>query len=67
MMTHKHFESIAAVFSDHINAWGIDTNEAARINAIVGAIAMDLAFEFQQENPNFDGDRFLKAAGVYKA
>lgn len=48
-MTRKHFEAIASILAQH----GADAGLAA-----------DLANYFAAENPRFDVDRFMKAAGV---
>lgn len=48
-MTRKHFAAIALILRQH----GTDAGLAA-----------DLANHFASENPRFDADRFMEAAGV---
>lgn len=71
MMTRKDYELIAGAISRTRMASGIlkkDTiaNRTARDGALQGLklLAIDLAATLAHDNPRFDVDRFLKAAGV---
>jgi hypothetical protein len=55
-MTRKHFEAIAAAIKSEQTA--IFTREETR-----RAIASNIADKMLEFNPNFDHDRFMKAAG----
>ena len=55
-MTKKHFEAIAKAIKEEQTA--VAVREDVR-----RAIANKLADVFKQDNPRFDRDRFMKAAG----
>ncbi len=70
-LSRKHFEAIAGILNktrptlegqaereDTQRAW-IDGQRSATMS-----VALQLANYFSTENPNFDRQRFLKAAGV---
>jgi len=52
MMTRKHFERIAEILNDN----------TMRDGNIDREVVSDLAIFFGEDNPNFDIERFLKAA-----
>lgn len=54
MLTHKHFEAIAAVFRQALPR----DNHAVALQ-----IALNLCVVFKAENPAFDRARFLAACG----
>lgn len=54
-MTKRHFEAIAKILATADGMYEYHTKVY---------IANQLADYFEQENPRFDRDRFLKAAGV---
>jgi hypothetical protein len=56
-MTKKHYEAIAEVLQKLHSDWSHD-------NTIIPTVAGHLAGYFEQDNPRFDRDRFLKACGV---
>ena len=56
MLTRKHFEAIAAVIRRKIEA-GITREEAM----LAAQVFIEVA---SYDNPRFDKDRFLKAAGL---
>lgn len=58
-LSRKHFEVIAEILRDqHVG----DPNTHDYL--VIYDTAHDLAGYFATENPNFDRERFLKAAGV---
>jgi hypothetical protein len=60
IMTKKHFEMIASEIAFvYSNATGGETTKAA-----VAWLATNLAEEFEQANPLFDRDKFLRACGL---
>lgn len=59
-MTKKHYEAIARRIRHYVeHKTASFTDEKALLNEL----ACDLAFDFRQDNPNFDEARFLKACG----
>jgi hypothetical protein len=60
-MTKKHYQLIAKVFSDYL-----DDGDNDQLDGIGGAekVARELATALEQDNPNFDRERFLKAMGL---
>ena len=55
-MTRQHFELIARVLSAYRPAWSIE--QCAAVDVVVDAFADALA----PTNPNFDRERFIRAA-----
>lgn len=53
--SRQHYQAIADILSQHVES---DSSEA------VSAIAGDIADLFETDNPNFDRDKFMDAAGV---
>ena len=49
----RHYEAIAAILTKY------DKNRSD----IPGAVAYDLSVMFEDDNPNFNRDKFMKAAG----
>lgn len=70
-LTKKHFEGIAKLLRPH-NTFG-DFNdpienrrrEASMIRAAARGVTADLAHFLSTQNPAFDRERFLQAAGYY--
>jgi hypothetical protein len=60
MMTRKHFEALAAALKAEKPGDNWDPNKRVQWDLDVKAIANAVA----SFNPNFDRDRFLKAAGI---
>ena len=69
-LSRKHYEAVAGILADN---WedvppGAEDDEAIAWdvgnNAAVEEIARRLAEYFATENPNFNRERFLKAAGA---
>jgi hypothetical protein len=60
MLTRKYYVAIAAVLKARANptVYAPDYVQAVR------DVARDLAGQFGLDNPNFDRERFLKAAGA---
>ena len=66
-MTRRHFNAIAAIIRETIEAAPLEslTNDEAGGRRIAAcAIARDLATVCASTNPNFDRARFLSACGV---
>ena len=70
-LSRKHYEAIAAILAsnnfgtDPENmALGFDNGHATGRAEMLESIANDLADYFAAESPNFDRERFLKAAGA---
>jgi hypothetical protein len=64
-MTKKHFKAIAEIIKGSMESrpyTGNSINKAVIIHT--EGIAECLSHYFQQENPQFDRDRFLKACGI---
>lgn len=61
-MTRKHFQAIASILRDNLHAYP-ETAEDHAENYRVRAIAADLSSYLRGQNPRFDRDRFLEAAG----
>jgi vacuolar-type H+-ATPase catalytic subunit A/Vma1 len=57
-MSKQHYVAIAEV----LNNVGADADD--EVQDAIDNIAEDLADYFLQDNPRFDRERFLKAAGV---
>ena len=60
-MTKKDYELIAKVIKVHANFKCTYTDQR-KVEML--DLAIDLAVYFQEENPRFDRDRFLKACGL---
>lgn len=58
-LSRKHYEAIAGILREQ---HGGDPNTHDYL--VMYDTASDLASYFATENPNFDRERFLKAAGV---
>ncbi len=61
MFTQKHFEAVAELLSSRQEQGNDDT--ALAINRTLGHLAYDFVNLFANDNPRFDNDRFLEAAG----
>ena len=57
-MTKKNYETFAAIIAD---AMGLATSDE---KGLLRSVAYDMAEVFESDNPRFDRERFLKAAGV---
>ena len=57
MLTRQHYSAIAVILK-HTTAWAGSVEKARQ------QIAYDLADYFEEDNPNFNRARFLKAASV---
>lgn len=55
--SRQHYESIARILKN-------DAQPGVDAETLVQDIAEDLADLFAQDNPNFDREKFLKAAGI---
>ena len=63
-MTKKHYEAIAKAINSQRNAdMGRVTGTYVRMR--LDALAEDLAFRFQEDNPQFDSTRFLRQCGTH--
>lgn len=63
-MSRKHYEKIAKIISrrlDIIESWGPDEPTAREH---VRQLAGELSDVLEEDNPRFDRDRFLTAAGL---
>jgi len=60
-MTRKDYIKIAAILKRHRDSI-LELTE----DDILDAIAFDLAYLFQEDNPRFDEERFYEAAGVIR-
>lgn len=58
-LSRKHFEAIAGILREQHTG-----NPNTHDYLVMYDTAMDLANYFATENPHFDRERFLKAAGV---
>ena len=56
MFTRKHFQTIARTIKDNKNH--------KRVKNAVHNIALELANEFEKDNPRFDREKFIKACGL---
>lgn len=59
-MTAKHFAAVAGTISDERAAFPTDLS----VQNALSDVAMGLADIFAADNPRFDRNRFLVAAGV---
>ena len=60
--TRKNYEAIAEAILEARNlVAGLDDDAAEVAQAAIGAVAINLAHYFGQDNPRFDIDRFLQA------
>lgn len=57
-MTKKHFKAIAEIIKENA------TKEKVAARLTCADVAYDLCRYFQQENPRFDREKFLKACGL---
>lgn len=66
-LTKKHFITIAAAIADE--ATTIEQNplttpaQASAVKVALRNVAINLCVAFREENPAFDGQRFLKECG----
>ena len=70
-LSRKHYEAIAAILASNnfgtdpeTMALGFDNGYATGRAEMLESIANDLADYVATDNPNFNRERFLKAAGV---
>ena len=68
-LSRKHYEVIAEILASNVQpktgyAAGFDEGWATGMEEMRQEVANDLAEYFASENPYFDRERFLKAAGV---
>lgn len=61
-MTKKHFEAIAATIKVNVES-ARESGSPQRLASVLELVE-ELSHTFQQINPRFDKDRFLKACGV---
>lgn len=57
-MTRKDYIKIAAILVKHRAPFNTTEDD------LLDAVAFDLAYMFQEDNPRFDEERFYEAAGV---
>jgi len=65
IFTKQHYKAIANIIKARINACSTlseQTQVACRYSCFV--IANNLSSYFQEDNPKFDRDKFLKACGI---
>ena len=68
-LSRKHYEAIAGILASNTQpktgySAGFDEGWATGMEEMRQYVVDDLADYFATENPNFDRERFLKAAGV---
>ena len=68
-LSRKHYEAVAEILASNVQpktgyAVGFDEGWATGMEEMRQEVANDLAEYFASENPYFDRERFLKAAGV---
>ena len=67
-MSRKHYNPIAATLNRHYRSAKENPFEPERARdyaaLVVALVARDLAEIFEKDNPDFDFDRFMEAAGV---
>lgn len=65
-LSKKHFERIASEINDELNrisATDAPSQSRAWARKALHSVAINLCSFFREENPAFDGQRFLKACG----
>jgi len=65
-LSKKHFEAIARDIAAEVttaNQSPWDLAQRAAVKVALRNVASNLCTTFRAENPNFDGQRFLKACG----
>lgn len=63
MFQKQHYEAIAALLRER-KATATDREEFAEQSMRL-EIAQDFCDLFREDNPRFDGERFLRAAGIW--
>lgn len=62
-MTRKHYITVAGILNDNMNAVA-NGNESEEVFEMIEVIGRELAEAFKADNPRFDSNRFLTAAGI---
>ncbi len=60
----RHYEDIAAIINSHLKATELEKLEISKGKIeVLSSLYVNFANLFQQDNQNFDRERFLKACG----